>query len=96
MDERLFVSGKPWGCLPGTEKQMGDVITGVSTVATSLSSAAVSLAGPFLKQASKQVDNTYFNQTRGISSSNSCLVAGIQVQSWEGACLLHAAVLEDL
>lgn len=31
--------------------------TGVSTVATSLSSAAVSLAGPFLRQASKQVIN---------------------------------------
>ena len=30
-------------------------MTGVGTVAASLSSAAVSLAGPFLKQASKQV-----------------------------------------
>lgn len=63
MDERLFISVKPWGgCLPGTRKQMGDVITGVSTVATSLSSAAVSLTGPFLKQASKQVDNTSIKQ----------------------------------
>lgn len=35
--------------------QAADVATGVSTVATSLSSAAVSLAGPFLRQASKQV-----------------------------------------
>ena len=30
-------------------------MTGVGTVAASLTSAAVSLAGPFLRQASKQV-----------------------------------------
>lgn len=35
--------------------QAADVATGVSTVAASLSSAAVSLAKPFLRQASKQV-----------------------------------------
>lgn len=35
--------------------QAADVATGVSTVATSLSSAAVSLAKPFLRHASKQV-----------------------------------------
>lgn len=37
--------------------QIADVATGVSTVAASLSSAVVSLAGPFLRQASKQVKN---------------------------------------
>ena len=35
---------------------MGDIVTGAGTVATSFSSAAVSLAGPFLRQASKQVN----------------------------------------
>ncbi|CAM9113260.1 unnamed protein product [Ectocarpus sp. 12 AP-2014] len=41
--------------LASSPENAADVATGLSTVAKSLSSAAVSLAGPFLKQASKQV-----------------------------------------
>lgn len=82
-------------CLPGTKKQMGDVVTGASTVATSLSSAAVSLAGPFLKQASKQVDDSstkhqYHHKGGDFSFEQQTLVPcstlqqGFKNKSWEG------------
>ncbi|CAM9739546.1 unnamed protein product [Ascophyllum nodosum] len=51
LDRRL----SDYESLMASPQNVGDIVTGAGTVATSFSSAAVSLAGPFLRQASKQV-----------------------------------------